>query len=134
VAFFNYILEKYKDKIDTNRIYITGLSMGGRNTLILARAIPDKIAAIVPICPADNNPGDVSAMKNMGIWFFHNEGDNVVNVSSSKTWCDALKNAGATPKLTIYNAKGHDAWSKTYDDREMWKWLFDQKLKITEKK
>lgn len=127
-TFFEYITEKYKDKIDPDRIYVTGLSMGGRNTVVLARGFPDKIAAMVPICPADDRPGDVSKMVNMGVWFFHNEGDQTVKVSSSETWVKALKDAGGKPQITIYKEKGHNAWSKTYDDKKMWKWLFEQKL------
>ena len=103
--------------------------MGGRSTLLLAEEIGDKkIAAIVPICPADNNPGSLSKFKKMGIWFFHNDGDNIVSVRNTEKWCNALENAKVKVNKTIYKAGGHDAWTATYNDEKMWEWLFEQKL------
>jgi predicted peptidase len=120
-----------KHRVDKDRIYVTGLSMGGYGTWNLTAAYPDRFAAIVPICGG----GDVKTaekIKHVPAWVFHGAKDQVVKLERSQQMVDALKAAGAEPKFTIYAEAGHDSWTETYNNQEVYDWLLKQKRK-TEK-
>lgn len=105
-------------RVDTTRIYITGLSMGGYGTWAYAVARPTKIAAVVPIAGAGSN-GQACLMKDVPTWAFHGDADGTVNVSGSVTMVNAINACAPAPavaaKLTIYQGVGHDSWTRTYD-------------------
>jgi len=105
-------------RVDEDRIWLTGLSMGGFGTWALAAANPDRFAAIVP------NQAD----KLVGIptWVFHGANDVVVPLSASQSIVDAIKAKGGEPKFTVYPEAGHDSWTVTYADPALWDWLFAQ--------
>ncbi len=114
-------------KVDKDRIYVTGLSMGGFGTWSLAAAFPDKFAAIIPIC-GGGNPANAKKIKDLPIWVFHGAKDQVVPASRSEAMVQALKDAGAeNVKFTLYPNAGHDAWTPTYSNQEVWDWLLKQK-------
>jgi predicted peptidase len=113
-------------KVDKDRIYITGLSMGGFGTWRLAAAIPDRIAAIVPICGGGETIS-IRQIRNIPTWAFHGAKDNVVTLDRTTKMIDALKAAGANPKLTVYPEAGHDSWTETYNNPELYDWLLAQK-------
>lgn len=114
-------------KVDKDRIYVTGLSMGGFGTWALAAAYPDRFAALVPIC-GGGNTADAKKLNYLPIWVFHGAKDNVVPPSRSETMVNALKEAGATHiKFTLYPNANHDSWTETYNNPEMWNWLLQQK-------
>ncbi len=112
--------------IDTNRIYLTGLSMGGYGTWSLAAAEPKRWAAIVPVC-GGGNPSDVAKFKNIPCWCFHGDKDSAVKVEKSREMIDALKKVEAEPKYTEYPGIGHNSWDKAYGTPELFTWLFEQK-------
>lgn len=105
-------------RVDTTRIYVTGLSMGGFGTWGYALARPNVVAAVVPIAGA-GNPGAACTMKTVPVWAFHGDADGTVNVSGSVDMINALNGCTpappVTPKLTIYPGVGHDSWTRTYD-------------------
>ncbi len=114
-------------KVDKDRIYVTGLSMGGFGTWAFAAAFPDRVAAIIPIC-GGGNPADAKKLKELPIWVFHGAKDPVVPSSRSEAMIKALKEAGASKvKFTLYPEAGHDAWTATYKNPEVWEWLLKQK-------
>lgn len=117
--------------IDENRVYLTGLSMGGYGAWHLAAAYPDLFAAVVPICGGMIHDKDVSeqikGLKDMPIWIFHGAKDEAVPVENSKELYDALKKLGGNVKITIYPDLGHDSWTVTYDNPALYKWLLKQK-------
>ena len=113
-------------RVDPDRVYLTGLSMGGYGTWALASTYPNKFAAAVPIC-GGGNPSEASKLKDLPLWVFHGAKDPTVKLAESKTMVDAVKKAGGNVKFTIYPEAGHDSWTETYDDPEMWKWLLSQK-------
>jgi predicted peptidase len=83
-------------------------------------------AAAVPICGG----GDVTqakAIKDVPIWAFHGDKDDAVKVRRSRDMIAAIKAAGGSPKYTEYKDVGHDSWTTTYKDPELYKWLFAQK-------
>lgn len=116
-----------KHKVDKDRIYVMGVSMGGFGAWALAAVYPDKFAAIIPIC-GGGNPGDAKKIKHLSIWVFHGAKDTTVPASRSEAMVKALKDAGAEHvKFTLYPDAGHDAWTETYRNPEVWEWLLKQK-------
>lgn len=119
------ILAKYN--CDADRVYLTGLSMGGGGTWTWAQASPERFAAIVPICGARNDPKDAAKLKNMPIWVFHGAKDTAVPLSRSEAMVKAIKDAGGSPKFTIYPNAAHDSWTESYNNPELYTWLLEQK-------
>ena len=117
-----------RHRVDRDRIYLTGLSMGGFGSWSLAAAYPDLFAAVVPIC-GGGNPADAGRLKGLPIWVFHGAKDPVVPIARSVAMVKALKDAGSEVKFTVYPEAGHDSWTETYDNPELYKWLLEQKRK-----
>lgn len=113
-------------KIDRSRVYLTGLSTGGYGCWALGARYPERWAAIVPIC-AHNGEAYASKLTRTPIWAFANSGDFIVWPNSTRNTVDAINKAGGKAKQTIWGAMGHDAWSRTYDSREFWTWLAQQR-------
>ena len=114
--------------IDADRIYITGLSMGGYGTWHALALRPEFFAAAVPICGGSDLKA-AEKIKHVPIWVFHGDKDNAVPVARSREMVEALKKAGGEPKYTEYPGVGHNSWDKAYADPEMFAWLFAQKRK-----
>ena len=114
--------------IDAQRIYLTGLSMGGYGTWDLIVRRPDLFAAAVPICGGGDET-EAPRIAKMPIWVFHGAADGVVNPARSRHMVEALWQAGGKPGYTEYPDRGHDSWVPAYRDPEMMKWLFAQRRK-----
>ena len=112
--------------IDPDRVYVTGISMGGFGTWALLGREAKDIAAAIPIC-GGGDPKTVRKFKNVPIWAFHGEADPIVNVQLTHSMVNALEKAGGKPKSTFYPGVDHDSWTMTYDNPEVTKWLFEQK-------
>ncbi|MDZ4680050.1 MAG: prolyl oligopeptidase family serine peptidase [Saprospiraceae bacterium] len=111
--------------IDTSRIYITGLSMGGFGTFDAIARHPNLFAAAVPVCGG----GDVSkapTISHIPIWIFTGAEDGAVNPGFSFEMVGALTKAGAHPGFTQYPEVGHFSWIGAYSDPMMMAWLFRQ--------
>lgn len=113
--------------IDKNRIYISGLSMGGYGTWDAIHRRPDFFAAALPVC-GGADPTTAEGIKDMPIWCFHGGSDSVVKVEFSRVMIEALKKAGGSPKYTEYEGVGHDSWTATYANPEVYEWLFSKNL------
>jgi len=122
-ALLDDVVAKYA--IDADRIYLTGLSMGGYGAWALAMAYPKRFAAIVPIC-GGGDPKNVSVLKDVPVWVFHGAKDNVVSPEESKKMVNALKEAGGNVQFTLYPEADHDSWTVTYDNPELYQWLLKQ--------
>jgi len=112
--------------VDTNRIYITGLSFGGHGTFDAISRYPDLFAAAVPVC----GKGDVSksaSISHIPIWIFHGALDATVDPVFSQNMVEALTKEGAHPGYTQYPEVGHFAWIAAYSDPMMMEWLFRQR-------
>jgi predicted peptidase len=112
-------------RIDTNRIYITGMSMGGFGTFDAIERYPDLFAAAVPVCGG----GDISKASSIAkipIWIFHGAEDAAVDPLYSSDMLQALMKAGAHPGFTLYPEVGHFSWLGAYTDPLMIEWLFRQ--------
>lgn len=114
--------------IDPDRIYLTGLSMGGFGTFDALARWPDRFAAAIPICGGgDPRPEQVSGFREIPLWVFHGGRDNLVRPERSREMVEALKAAGGTPLYTEYPEAGHDSWTATYADETVFEWLFAQR-------
>lgn len=117
--------------IDPTRIYVTGLSMGGFGTWSLVAKHPHKFAAAVPIC-GGGDPAQAAALKSTPIWAFHGDKDEAVPLKRSEEMVAAIKAAGGDVQLTVYPGVGHDSWTQTYDNPEVFAWLLSHQLKSPE--
>jgi predicted peptidase len=134
---------------DSQRLYVTGISMGGSGTWYVAARAPDKFAAIVPICgfvdikrldiPAEfkalileDNPfakspdpyvAIASQISKVPTWIFHGGADPVVSPDESRKMFQALKALGADVKYTEYGGVGHDSWDRAYAEPDLVPWL-----------
>jgi predicted peptidase len=115
-------------KVDEDRIYVTGLSMGGFGTWRLAAFTPHRIAAIAPIC-GGGEPYWARRFSHLPTWAFHGAKDKGVPLERSQKMIDALKEKGGDPKLTVYPDAAHDSWTETYNNPEFYEWLLAQKRK-----
>lgn len=116
-----------KYRVDTDRVYLTGLSMGGFGTWRLAERYPQRFAAIAPICGG----GEFYAayrLKNVPVWAFHGAKDKVVPVEKSKEMVEAVNAAGGDAKLTVYPEAEHDSWTQTYDNPQLYEWFLSHRI------
>ncbi len=112
-------------RIDTNRIYITGLSMGGFGTFDAISRYPNMFAAAVPVCGG----GDVtkaSTIAHIPIWIFLGAEDSGVDPIYSHDMLEALTKEGGHPGFTQYPEVGHFSWLAAYSDPMMMEWMFRQ--------
>ena len=103
-ALLDEIGEKYK--VDQDRIYVTGLSMGGFGTWALAGYQPNRFAALVPIC-GGGDPARVKRIAHIPVWAFHGGKDPAVPLALAQKMVDALKKCGGNVKFTVYPEAGH---------------------------
>jgi len=115
--------------VDTSRIYLTGLSMGGFGSWNLACRNPHAFAAVAPICGGlwGSDSIDLRAIKHLPMWVFHGAKDTVVPLSASADPVADLYELGANVRFTVYPELEHDSWTVTYDSPVFYKWLFSQK-------
>jgi predicted peptidase len=114
--------------VDDDRVYLTGLSMGGYGVWDTLAAYPDTFAAAVPICGGGGATFIVAErFAHVPVWIFHGAEDPEVPVAEAQRMHDALLAAGGAPTLTLYPGVGHDAWTRTYADPALWAWLFAQR-------
>ena len=123
-ALLNGVVSRYR--IDRDRIYVTGLSMGGYGTWALACAQPNRFAAIAPIC-GQGDPSKAATISHLPAWVFHGAKDTVVPFEHSEAMVQALQDAGADVKFTVYPEAGHDSWTETYNNPELYDWFLKHK-------
>ncbi|MBQ3454172.1 MAG: prolyl oligopeptidase family serine peptidase [Thermoguttaceae bacterium] len=112
--------------IDPDRVYVTGLSMGGFGTWMLLALAPDRFAAAAPIC-GGGDPDEAGKMLDVPIWVYHGGSDSVVPVELSEAMVKAIwEKGGDKIKLTEYPGVDHNSWTQTYANPEFYKWLLKQ--------
>jgi len=112
-------------KVDTKRVYLTGLSSGGDGTWLIAEEYPDRWAAIFPIC-GEGDPANMPKLKNIPIWFFMGSADDPHDVKTAHAQVAALKAEGAPLTYTEYPGMNHYIWNRTYDRQDLYDWLLKQ--------
>lgn len=114
--------------IDTSRVYLTGMSMGGNGTIHQAYNYPEKYAAVVALCGYynENIISDLSRFDGMGIWLEHSKTDDVVNYKESEGLYNRLISYGRSTndtKLNLIEKYKHDITEISYDNQALWQWL-----------
>lgn len=112
--------------IDTDRIYVTGVSRGGYGSWHFITKRPDMFAAAVPVC-GKGDPLLAHKVTEIPVWAFHGERDMNVPVSGSRDMIDAIKKAGGDPRYTEFENKAHDIWNEVTATPGLLDWLFAQK-------
>jgi len=125
-AFHGLLKQIEKDyKIDSDRRYITGLSMGGLGTLEYLSYFPAYFAAAAPVCGGGDTKR-VKKIKKTPVWLFHGGADRVVVPRMSRMMYHALAEADAEVVYTEWPGVGHDSWVQTYQQVLLADWLFAQ--------
>ena len=115
------------EQIDADRVYLTGLSMGGFGSFDLGARHPEWFAAVAPICGAAD-PSKMAALKSTPIWIVHGDQDEAVPVNRSRSAVKALRDAGGYPIYTELPGVGHDSWTPSYADNDgVVPWMFRQR-------
>jgi predicted peptidase len=112
--------------VDTNRIYITGMSMGGFGTWDAIARWPDRFAAAVPVC-GGGAPATAERIAHIPIWATHGADDPTVPAEMSRQMIEAIRVAGGSPGYTEYPNVGHFSWLHTYSDEFLISWMFSQR-------
>lgn len=113
-------------QVDKNRVYISGLSMGGMGTFELVSRRPGMFAAAMPICGGDNPKSARPYAKKLPFWIFHGAKDNVVPSRFSQQMVDALKARRGTVRFSLYPDANHNSWDSAFAEPEFLSWLFSQ--------
>ena len=109
---------------DSNRFYGMGASMGAYGIWQLAMSIPERFAAILPIC-GGGMYWNAKRLVNVPVWAFHGAKDKTVSCEESQKMVDAVIKHGGTAKFTIYPDNFHNAWTDTYSNPEVFAWLLE---------
>ena len=117
---------KRRYRVDPDRVYLTGLSMGGYGTWDLALKHPEEFAAIVPIC-GGGDTADAWKLRNIPVWCFHGAKDSTVPIIRDQLMVRAVEKYNPTVKFTVYPDAGHDSWTVTYNNDSLYTWLLDQR-------
>ena len=112
--------------VDPDRIYVTGLSMGGYGTFALTAALPNRFAAAVPVC-GGGDPRGARRMWHLPIWVFHGAKDPTVPLRRSAEMVEAIALLGGSPRFTVYPDATHDSWTETFNNPELYRWLLSHK-------
>ncbi len=119
-SFLDYILRHYR--VEPSRLYLTGISMGGYATWYTAAHLPDTFAAIAPIC-GGGNIAQAKKLVELPVWAFHGAEDTIVPVERSRKMVNELKKLGGNVRYTVYPDAGHDSWTRTYNNPELYEWF-----------
>ncbi len=125
-ALLDRVLERLP--VDRERVYLTGLSLGGFGTWDLAIRRPEVFAAIAPICGV-GKPSQAAKLKDMPVWAFHGAKDDAVELKGSTEMIDALYAVGNNARLTVYPEAEHDSWTATYENPKLYEWFLSHRKK-----
>jgi predicted peptidase len=127
------VLEMLKrEDVDASRVYLTGLSMGGYGTWHVGVQRPDLFAALVPICGGGSFvnylPWRLPRLKAVPVWAFHGADDPIVLLEEQQRLIDALRQTSeAEVRFTVYAGVGHDSWTQTYANPELYEWFLQHR-------
>lgn len=123
----NWTLDHYS--VDTNRIYVIGMSMGGYGTINYTGTYPKRVAAAMALC-GGGFLKDYSHLNEFPLWIIHGTADRAVGVGESQKVVNAMKKCGDTPLLrfTKLSGQGHSALAKIFYLDETYEWLFSHRL------
>jgi predicted peptidase len=115
-----------KYRIDKQRIFVTGISIGGFGTWQVAMDYPDKIAAIIPLCGGCNDSVDICRINKLPIWTFHGTADSMININETERLVNRLQKCNGNIKFSRLENAGHGI-QDIYQKPEIFEWLKKQK-------
>ena len=115
---------------DPDRVYLTGLSMGGTGTFLLAMAEPTKFAAIAPIC-GSGIYWYGGALRHIPVMMVHGDVDETVPVSESVSMLYSINKRGGNAELRILHGVGHNAWDEAYEGEWLTEWFLSHKRDLS---
>ncbi|MDR2921201.1 MAG: prolyl oligopeptidase family serine peptidase [Tannerella sp.] len=120
------LLAEYR--IDIEKVYLTGISMGGYGAFIVAMDYPDKFAAIVPLCGGCNDSDTIRIcnLKNIPVWTFHGTADDLIPISETERIVDALNQCKGKIKFTKLKGEGHGIQYLYEKYPKIYKWMLKQ--------
>lgn len=118
------VLARYP--VDPARVYVTGYSMGGIGAWDMAIRHPQRFAAAIPIASRGESYATICDMRDIPVWAFHGANDDVVALVRAEAIVKALRDCGGEVRLTVYPDTGHDSWTKTYNNPQIYEWLLAQ--------
>jgi len=124
MALLDEIESKYA--VDSNRVYLTGLSMGGFGSWTLGCRHPERFAAVAPICGG----GEwylAGRLKDVPVWVFHGGKDSTVPLRESEDMVAALRRARGDVQFTVYPDANHDSWTETYNNPKLYEWFLSHR-------
>lgn len=124
LAFLDEMCKKLP--VDLDRVYLTGLSMGGTGTFMLAMAAPERFAAVAPVC-GSGICWYGEQFKDLPIFMYHGDCDEIVPITESITMLRAIHMRGGNAQLHICYGVGHNAWDVAYSGDELINWLLSHK-------
>jgi predicted peptidase len=127
-ALLDELLERLP--VDPDRVYLTGLSLGGQWTYAWASLRPERFAALAPIA-GNWTPEVACRLKQLPVWAFHGARDDVVPLDGDRAMVDAINACGGHAHLSVYADAGHDAWTAAYANTALYEWLLAQRRGAT---
>lgn len=118
-------LTQYARSVDLQRVYVTGISMGGYGAWDAIERWPDEFAAAAPLSGA-GDPSMASAIANVPIWVFQGKEDQTLSIAASRLMVSAIIAAGGHPRLTLIPGANHVIWLRVYSNQTFLAWLFAQ--------
>ena len=115
------------NRVDPDRLYLTGLSRGGSAAWEIAVQYPDTFAAMAVVCGMTPEPYASWINREMPIWVFHGTEDKSIPFSESESMVARLREMGYPVKFTVYEGVGHNSWEKAYTTEELYSWLAEQR-------
>ena len=119
-----------REDVNQNKVYVSGLSMGGMGTFVILNLRPEMFAAATPIC-GDGDPNSVkNYSKKVPVWIFHGSDDSAVSPNNSLKMAKAIIDAGGSPKITFYENTGHvGGWENAFAEKDFLKWIHSKSKK-----
>lgn len=126
IALLDELLHKYR--IDPDRVYLTGVSMGGAGSWRLALDYPNRFAALA-VVSGSGYPDEAEKVAHTPIRVYHGGVDKVVPIQKAQDMVDAVKSKGSkTVEMIVYPDMGHEAWEKVYADPALYDWFLTNKI------
>lgn len=120
---YNEVITKYP--VDIDRVYLTGMSMGGYGSWMWAIEHPERFAAVAPIC-GGGDPRDLERIKDVPVWNFHGAKDPAVPIQRSQEMIDGLRKVDGRVRFTVYTDGGHGIWDAVFESDALYAWFLRQ--------
>jgi predicted esterase len=116
-----------KVSIDNDRAYLTGGSGGGNGVWVISTRYPDRFAALVPFMGYYGYPftvpDNICDIKNVPVWAFHGDADEIIPIEAEQKIVDALIACGGDVRFTIFPGIGHDLDHSIIYNSDLYDWL-----------